>query len=261
MEELQNIENAIQADWVSKVIAAVVIVVATALLAHLVTRFLRHLLHESDANFPSSSIFVNIGRAVVWILGVSIMLDTCFNVNVSAIVAALGVGGIAISLGFQDTIANLIGGLQVSIMRIIQPGDNIEVGTDAGVVKDITWRHTTITNSKGEEIIIPNSIINKTALVHLPPVSQITIPISVTSKDKTLTNVAEAIEAAALKAAGEVGPLEKNPVVRFSEIGDVAFRGTIIFTMKDGTQALAARDAVVRATAPLTRPAEGTTQG
>ena len=42
---------------------------------------------------------------------------------------ALGIGGIAISLGFQDTLSNLIGGLQVSLLRIIKPGDNIEVGS------------------------------------------------------------------------------------------------------------------------------------
>ena len=54
------------------------------------------------------------------------MLSTCYGVDVSAAITALGIGGIAISLGFQDTIANLIGGLQVSLLRIIKPGDNIE---------------------------------------------------------------------------------------------------------------------------------------
>ena len=58
------------------------------------------------------------------------------------------------SLGFQDTLSNLIGGLQVSLLRIIKPGDNIEVGSATGVVKDITWRHTTIRNGAGEEVLL-----------------------------------------------------------------------------------------------------------
>ena len=101
----------------------------------------------------------------MWITGVCIMLSTCFRVDVSAAITALGIGGIAISLGFQDTLSNLIGGLQVSLLRIIKPGDNIEVGSSTGVVKDITWRHTTIRNGAGEEVLIPNSIISKTAPV------------------------------------------------------------------------------------------------
>lgn len=47
-------------------------------------------------------------------VGGSVMLSTCFGIDVSAAITALGIGGIAISLGFQDTISNLIGGVQVS---------------------------------------------------------------------------------------------------------------------------------------------------
>ena len=118
------------------------------------------------------------------------MLSTCFRVDVSAAITALGIGGIAISLGFQDTLSNLIGGLQVSLLRIIKPGDNIEVGSSTGVVKDITWRHTTIRNGAGEEVLIPNSIISKTALTHLPPTNQVSLAIVVTTEGQHLDEVA-----------------------------------------------------------------------
>ena len=76
---------------------------------------MRKMLHyNEEKNLPSSSIFVNIARGAVWLLGVCIMLSTCYGVDVSAAITALGIGGIAISLGFQDTIANLIGGLQAA---------------------------------------------------------------------------------------------------------------------------------------------------
>ena len=74
-------------------------------------------------------------------MGASVILDTIFNVNTSSIIAALGVGGIAVSLGFQDTLANLIGGLQVTFMGIVKPGDNIEVGSETGVVQDVSLLH------------------------------------------------------------------------------------------------------------------------
>ena len=171
MEQLEHyIQGIVHVDWLTTALAAAVILAVTAVFARLTVRFMRKMLHyNEEKNLPSSSIFVNIARGAVWLLGVCIMLSTCYGVDVSAAITALGIGGIAISLGFQDTIANLIGGLQVSLLRIIKPGDNIEVGSSSGVVKDITWRHTTIRNSKGEEVVIPNSIINKTALTHLPP--------------------------------------------------------------------------------------------
>ena len=79
------------------------------------------------------------------------------------------------------------------LLRIIKPGDNIEVGSSTGVVKDITWRHTTIRNGAGEEVLIPNSIISKTALTHLPPTNQVSLAIVVTTEGQHLDEVAEAI--------------------------------------------------------------------
>ena len=37
----------------------------------------------------------------------------------------------------------------------MKPGDNIQVGTNKGVVQDVTWRHATIKNRNGETVIIP----------------------------------------------------------------------------------------------------------
>ena len=255
MDQLeQTIESYVRSDWVTTAITAVAIIVVTAICARLVKRFMRKLLNfNEEKNLPSSSIFVNIARAAVWVLGVCIMLSTCFNVDVSAAITALGIGGIAISLGFQDTISNLIGGLQVSLMRIVKPGDNIEVGSSSGVVKDVTWRHTTIKNSSGEEVIIPNSIINKTALVHLPPTNQVKLPIVVTTDGERLGEVAEAIELAAAEAASSVAQLTKQPALTFSAIGDSGFQGTIVFRVADSRTGARAGDAVLRAVAPLTR--------
>lgn len=255
MEQLEStIESFVRIDWITTFATAAVILIVTAVCARLTKRFMRKLLHfNEEKDLPSSSIFVNIARASVWILGVCIMLSTCFKVDVSAAVTALGIGGIAISLGFQDTISNLIGGLQVTLMRIVKPGDNIEVGSSSGVVKDITWRHTTIRNGAGEEVIIPNSIINKTALVHLPPTNQVKVPLVVVTDGAHLDDVAKAIEDAAAEAAGSVAKLTKQPVLAFSAITDAGFQGTIVFRVADSRTGVTAGDAVLRAVAPLTR--------
>ena len=137
----QDISRFVGSEWLGTLITAVLILTLTAVVGHLLTKFLRKVLNYSD-ELPSSSIFINIGRAIVWVVGGSVMLSTCFGIDVSAAITALGIGGIAISLGFQDTISNLIGGVQVSLLRIVTPGDNISIGGSKGVVKDVSWRHT-----------------------------------------------------------------------------------------------------------------------
>ena len=106
MEDFEHgIISAVGSAWLGMLITAGVIIVITAVVGHLLTKFLRRVLNYSD-ELPSSSIFINIGRAIVWVVGGSVVLSTCFGVDVSAAITALGIGGIAISLGFQDTISS-----------------------------------------------------------------------------------------------------------------------------------------------------------
>ena len=179
---LSFVEGVVKDDLLASLITAVLIVIATAIIAHLLTKFLRRLLSHDNSPLHQSSIFINIGRVVMWFIGLSVMLSTCFGVNVTAAVTALGIGGLAISLGFQDTVSNLIGGLQLSIMSIVEPGDHIEMAGVRGVVMDVTWRQVTLETPTGGLVIIPNQIINKNTFTHLPDVEKIVVPINV-SKD------------------------------------------------------------------------------
>lgn len=235
------------------VLVAAVILIITAAIAHLVTKALRHFLSRDEVELPNSSIVVNIARGVVWIIGICTMLDTCFGVNVNAAIAALGVGGIALSLGFQDTLSNLIGGIQVTFMRLVAPGEYIEVGTESGIVQDVTWRHTRIRNLVGEEIVIPNSVISKTALVHKLNLCALAVPFSVTATDEPLDDIAARISETARVAAEQVCPVEGEVKVRFSEITEYGFKGKVLMTVSEYEQVPAVTDAVVRAIAPETR--------
>ncbi len=244
-------QSIVHVEWLSTALTVAVVFVITAAVSRLAARLLRRVLSHDSLPIPSSSIFINIVRVIIWVVGVSVVLSSCFNVDVSAAITALGVGGIAISLGFQDTLSNLIGGIQVSITGVVEPGDNIEVGGQRGIVRDVTWRHTTIENSVGERVVIPNSIINTTALVKLRPVTVVSIPIVVTSPGGSLDELARAMEGAADAAAGAVATLEKPAKVAFSEVTDFGYRGTLTFSVEDPAQSAAAKDAALRAVAPF----------
>lgn len=237
---------------------ALALVAVTGVADRLACRILRRYLERDSNPLPTSSILINIARGVVWATGASIILDACFGVNANALVAALGVGGIAVSLGFQDTLSNLIGGLQVTFMGIVKPGDNIEVGAEAGVVQDVTWRHTTIRDAMGQTVIIPNSIISKTALVHLLPANRVVVPFAVprigedgSARADDMDGLAGQLTDIAREAAGDVSPVIDGPRVLFSEISVLGIKGKVILQVEDAAKTSAAADAIVRAIATL----------
>ena len=209
-------------------------------------------MRRDDNSIPQSSIFVNIARGIIWGIGICLILDSCFNVNMSALIAALGVGGIALSLGFQDTLSNFIGGVQISFMRIVKPGDNIQVGNNKGVVQDVTWRHATIKNRNGETVIIPNSVISKNAVVHLPPPERVSVPF-LASSSANLDSMAEQVASIARTTALEYAGIVEEPNVIFTEVTAEGIVGKVLLEIDDAAQATPVSDAITRAIAPLVR--------
>lgn len=253
-EVQQNVEESI--DWFTTmaqsgilytILAAVLILLITAAVSKLVTRLMRTVLHQDKLELPSGTIFINIARIAVWAVGVSVLLATCFNVNVSALVTALGVGGIALSLGFQDTISNLIGGLQVSIGKVIQPGDRIMVNGDEGIVGDVTWRHTCIKTDDGQVIIIPNSNINKSALMKYPDECVVKIPFTLVDEIEDLKSVGFCIEKDCAKTLEKLSSLAKEPVVNFLDLSKDGIDGEVVLRIMDRSEKNDARIAVIEA--------------
>ncbi len=248
----QSVAEITGGNFVGEVIVAIILLCLIALLTHVVVMWVRRIMRRDNTPVPETSIFVNIVRVVIWGIGICFVLASCFKVDVTALVAALGVGGIALSLGLQDTLKNLIGGVQVSFMRIIKPGDNIQVGTSMGVVQDITWRHTTIKNRLGETVLIPNSVIATTAVTHLPPPERVVVPFVMTT-GADMDVVASQIAKTARITAEEYAHVVGDPVVLFTEVIETGVRGKVTVLLDDAAVATATSDAITRSIAPLVR--------
>lgn len=252
MEDIfEDLQTWVQQDWLASFIVGGAIIGCTILLSVLCGKIVRRLLKESST-LPENSIFLNIIRVCIWLCGVGLVLSICFGINVSALITALGVGGIAISLGLQDTLSNLIGGLEVSLSKLIKPGDTIQVNYNgaSGVVQDVAWRQTTLIDANGQTIYIPNSYISTYAVTKLAPWGSISIPIVVNTTNQRLTDVAHQMEKAAKAAVSRVCKIKSDPSVNFTGIGDFGFIGTVTMVIEDNHRAAAAKDAAVRAMAP-----------
>ena len=94
-------------------------------------------------------------NVIVWMVGLASALNSV-GFEVSAILAGLGLGGMALALASQDTVANLFGGLLVLMQRPFKVGDRIEVAGINGWVHQFGLRNTMVKNWYGRVVLIPN---------------------------------------------------------------------------------------------------------
>ena len=153
--------------WIDKGVTLVIAMVIAALIEGVVVRLMHRLLDASE--LPSASLFINIARALIWVLALLGVLQPVFGVDPAGFVAAIGVVSLAVSLGMQDTISNIIGGISLMVSKAVQPGGYITVGGVTGEVTDVTWRSTSVLMRGGAVEVIPNSVLSKTALTRITP--------------------------------------------------------------------------------------------
>lgn len=236
------------------ILVACIILAATWAVEHVTFKIIKHIGRSSNNPLPASSIFANIARVCIWLLGAALLCKVCFNYDITAFIAALGVGGIAISLGFQDTLLNLIGGLQVSIGKLVEPGEYIEVLGQRGQVVDVSWRHTTIRDFDGMTHLVPNSLMNKNSLIDLGECELVRVPFLI-PVDTDIDGFTERVTADIKKGLGEsLG--ERGITVRFAgeEYGGLAGKVTVDVARRDYTPEMAA-NAVSRAIDPALKAA------
>ena len=134
-----------------------------------ISEALRGLAHEFAARF-STDLSKEIGNFMLTILkilisgiGLGAMLQV-WGINVTALVASLGIGGLAFALAAKDTAANLFGSFALLADKSIRIGEWIKVGGTEGVVESIGMRTTKIRSFGKTLITVPNQMIANTPI-------------------------------------------------------------------------------------------------
>ncbi|WP_077597507.1 mechanosensitive ion channel family protein [Olsenella urininfantis] len=235
-------------DLISHVVTLAVAACAAILVQHFVVGAARKAIDGS--NLPSATIFINLLRALVWAFALLAVLKPVFGVEPTAFITALGVTSLVVSLGLQDTISNLVGGLGLMTARVVKPGDQVGVGSVTGEVVDVTWRSTLVRSRGGSVDLIPNSVLNKTGLTRRTrwQVTCADLPFAVASGND-LDRVAQDIrDAAARELAGLLEPVFEVEVV-FTEFTPRAALGVVHLHVKDDVVPSHAVDRLARAIA------------
>lgn len=101
-----------------------------------------------------------VARLVIWVVVALVVLSN-LGIQVSAVIAGLGVGGIAAALAVQGILGDLFSGLSMYFDRPFDIGDAVQIDQINGTVRHIGLRTTRVAAISGEEIVFPNGDLVK----------------------------------------------------------------------------------------------------
>lgn len=150
------------------VVILIVCFVAAAIFNRLFHRFIDK--KAQDANYdPTNYKFLRHAiSAVIYSVGFGLAIYTipALKSLATSILAGAGIMAVAVGFASQAALSNIISGLFIVIYKPFGVNDRITVNGLAGVVEDITLRHTVIRNFENQRIIIPNSSISSDTIIN-----------------------------------------------------------------------------------------------
>jgi small-conductance mechanosensitive ion channel mscS len=187
---------------------------------------------RSDKNLPKTTLLNSILIGVIYAMGLLVILQY-YGISIAPILTAAGVGGMAVALALQETLANIFSGLHLILSKQLRIGDYIKLGSgEEGRVTDITWRFTTIIPvGASNTIVIPNKTIAGANITNFSLPTQninLSVPVGV-AYDSDLA----AVERITIETAKDVlarvdNNPDANPLVRYTNFGDSSINFVVI---------------------------------
>jgi small-conductance mechanosensitive channel len=220
--------------WLSLAATAISVVgfaTVTFALAAVATRFVGAYGPRAVPGVQISGLIRNIVRLIVIAGGLLVVLNE-LGIEIRPMLAALGVGGLAVALALQEPLANLFAGLFVSLAGQVRIGDHVKLDSGVeGKIVDFNWRSTWLEVAGGSVAVVPNSKLSQAIVTNFNlPNPELAIPIDFTIRYDEDAAQAErtALEVAALVMRDSPGSAKHfEPTVRFHTFADLGLRGTV----------------------------------
>jgi len=186
----------------------------------------------------SPSLVVNLAKLAVAVLGGFIILQN-LGIEITPLITALGIGGLAVALALQDTLGNLFAGVQIILSRAVKPQDYVQLSSgEAGWVSDVRARHTTIeTFPDGNQVTVPNSVLASSIVKNFsyPDLALwVSVPVGV-SYASDLGQVEQVTIDVAKEVVGNVdgGLTEPEPFMLYKEFGSSSIDFDVRMKVRD----------------------------
>jgi len=141
--------------WVPRMIGVLVILVVFFVLMKIIKRIIISTAQRLQIDENLTLLLARTSSITLSIFGFVTALGT-LGINVSALVAGLGLTGFALGFALKDTISNLLSGVLILLYRPFEKGNRIKISGYEGIVVSIDLRYTEL-DSEGNKVLIPNS--------------------------------------------------------------------------------------------------------
>jgi small-conductance mechanosensitive channel len=214
--------------FLTRLLSALGVWSVTMAAAAIATGLVRAYGPRASPTAPVSGLSQAIVRIFVIVLGTLVIIRS-FGYDITPMLTALGVGGLAVALGLQQPLANLFAGLFVSFAGQIRIGDyvRLEMGAE-GFVADFNWHSMQILSPTGNLIVVPNARVAQvvaTNFSHPQKDMATTVELGVDYKSD-LDRVERVTVDVARKVMREVpgGVPDFEPSIRYAALSDVSVR-------------------------------------
>ncbi len=172
-------------------------------------------------------------RTIIWIIGIIVGLNNA-GYNVSALLAGVGIGGLAMAMAAKDFVANIFGGVTVFVDKPFKVGDRIQIDGFDGTVTEIGIRSTRMNTLAGRMVTIPNHKFTDSYVenVSVEPSRKVKLVLGLTY-DTSSERLEEAIQILNEIALAST-LIEDNHVASFTDFGDFSLGITFIYYIKKG---------------------------
>lgn len=170
-------------------------------------------------------------KALVVVVAALVTLDNV-GVNINGLIASLSIGGLALGLAAQDTVANLFGAVAVLVDKPFVVGDRVRFDGVDGTVESIGLRSTRIRNLDGHLITVPNKTMGNTTITNitLRPTIRTVMNLGLTY-DTTPEKVERATEI--LREVMEKHPSTQEVSVGFNRFADSSLNIEVVHVWKN----------------------------
>lgn len=226
--------------YLTRAIHIIIIFSITIASSTLAGKIFKNYIQQSNLPLPTTGLAFGIVKGTILVIGFLIILGV-LGISITPIITALGVGGLAVALALQDTLANLFAGIHILVEKSIRVGDFIKLESgQEGYVADITWRTTRIRMLPNNMVVIPNSKLSQSVVTnYYLPEKRMSLLISIgVSYSSDPEKIEELLVQEAKKAVGEIPGLlgEPEPFVRFIPgFGESSLDFTLICQVEEYT--------------------------
>ncbi len=176
-------------------------------------------------------------KIAIWSVGGIVALNNA-GYDVGALIAGLGIGGLALAMAAKDTVSNVFGGFTIFTDRPFKLNDRVQVAGFDGVIKEIGVRSTRLQTSEGRIVTIPNSKFSETPVenVSLEPSRKVVLNLGLTY-DTTPEKMKQAMDILK-EIAAKTSDIEEKVRISFNAFGDFSMNILFIYYIKKGADIL-----------------------